>query len=99
MLVREGVDRALASPSTFATIGELRERDDPSATRPRGREPSDAVTRSGVTSRPQVYEVARQRHPERWASGQTRAWDAPREVFLNPTKDTRLNTPDHALAA
>jgi transposase InsO family protein len=37
-----------------------------------------------------VYEEARKRHPERWSTGRTRAWTAPAEVILNPTKDTRL---------
>lgn len=52
-----------------------------------------------LVARRAVYEAARQRHPERWASGRTRAWNAPQEVLLNPTKDTRLNITDHAMAA
>jgi transposase InsO family protein len=52
-----------------------------------------------LEARRQLYENARRRHPERWARGRTRAWAAPREVLLNPTKDTRLQTPDHAMAA
>lgn len=52
-----------------------------------------------LEARRAVYEAARRRHPERWASGRTRAWEAPQEVLLNPTKDTRLKTCDHAEAA
>jgi putative transposase len=46
-----------------------------------------------------VYEAARQRHPARWAGRPTRAWTAPQEVVLNPTRDTRLHTNDRAAAA
>ena len=46
-----------------------------------------------------VYEKARRRHPDRWARSQTRDWQAPQEVFLNPVKDTRLGVAHHAVAA
>jgi len=46
-----------------------------------------------------VYETARQAHPERWAGRDTRAWDAPPEVVLNPTPDTRLQRRHPAKAA
>jgi len=52
-----------------------------------------------LDGRRDVYEAARRRHPERWATGRTRAWKAPQNVLLNPTKDTRLHIHDHALAA
>lgn len=35
-----------------------------------------------------VYEAARRRHPERW-TGNTRAWNRPVEVALNPSDATR----------
>jgi len=54
---------------------------------------SDAI----LEHRQAVYEEARRRHPERW-SGNTRAWKAPREVFLNPSPETRLQL-QHAIAA
>jgi putative transposase len=34
-----------------------------------------------------VYEAAKERNPRRW-SGETRTWKAPKEVFLNPDKET-----------
>jgi len=37
-----------------------------------------------------VYEAARRRHPERWGSRPTRAWEAPSEVVLNPATHTPL---------
>jgi putative transposase len=43
-----------------------------------------------------VYEEARQRHPERWSTGRTRAWTASADVILNPTKDTRLKQYEQA---
>lgn len=46
-----------------------------------------------------VYEAARQRHPERWPRGQTRAWGAPPVVLLNPTKDTRFEAAQMKVAA
>lgn len=52
-----------------------------------------------LAARRAVYEAARRRHPERWAGRKTRPWAAPRDVLLNPTKDTRLETPVHAAAA
>ena len=38
--------------------------------------------------RKQVYELAKEQHPERW-SGNTRNWDATGEVWLNPPKELR----------
>lgn len=38
-----------------------------------------------VTKRKQLYEAAKQKHPERWA-GQTRNWELPQTVYLNPTE-------------
>lgn len=46
-----------------------------------------------------VYEKARRRHPERWACGTTRAWQAPQDVVLNPVKDTRLGVAHYEVAA
>lgn len=40
--------------------------------------------------RRRVYEAAKRAHPERWAGRDTRAWNAPIDVVLNPTPDTRL---------
>lgn len=34
-----------------------------------------------------VYEKAKRKHPERW-SGSIRKWEEPKNVFLNPTKET-----------
>jgi putative transposase len=33
--------------------------------------------------RTEIYEAAKNKHPERW-SGQTRNWELPQEVILNP---------------
>lgn len=52
-----------------------------------------------LANRRAVYEQARQRHPERWAGRQVRAWDHPSTVTLNPMKDTRLDNHDHAHTA
>ena len=52
-----------------------------------------------LASRRAVYELARQRHPERWAGREVRAWNHPSTVTLNPMKDTRLENHDHAHAA
>lgn len=49
----------------------------------RHRGEADAI----LEKRRHIYEAARQKNPERW-SGATRAWHAPREVFLNPDKQT-----------
>lgn len=38
-----------------------------------------------LAGRKTVYEAARKRNPQRW-SGKTRAWEAPKEVVLNPAK-------------
>ena len=46
-----------------------------------------------------VYEAARRRHPERWSRGETRAWNAPPVVLLNPSKDTRLEAARTKIAA
>lgn len=42
-----------------------------------------------LTARKQVYEQARQRHPERW-SGTTRDWSHTGTVWLNPDKSDEL---------
>lgn len=52
-----------------------------------------------LAKRRAVYERARQRHPERWGSRPVRTWEHPATVTLNPTKDTRIDIPDHALSA
>jgi len=49
----------------------------------------DGSTEVIIARRLRVYEQARKRHPERWARNM-RNWDAPREVFLNPSKETLL---------
>lgn len=41
-----------------------------------------------LTHRKAIYEAARRRNPTRW-SGDTRAWKADEEVFLNPSKKPR----------
>jgi transposase InsO family protein len=46
-----------------------------------------------------VYQAAKQAHPERWGSRPTRTWEAPQEVFLNPTPDTRLQLAARNIAA
>jgi len=51
-----------------------------------------------LEARRKVYDEAQRLHPERWARGEVRSWDAPQEVFLNPSKDTRLHTSDRAAA-
>ncbi len=43
---------------------------------------ADAALRA---NRVAVYEAAKAKHPQRW-SGPTRNWDAPHEVWLNPSK-------------
>ena len=40
-----------------------------------------------MTGLEQIYETARQRHPERW-SGNTRRWESVKEVRLNPEKQS-----------
>lgn len=40
--------------------------------------------------RKQVYEAAKERHPERW-SGNTRDWDLAQEVWLNPERAKAVN--------
>jgi transposase InsO family protein len=55
---------------------------------------SDAI----LDRRKAVYEAARRRNPQRW-SGDTRAWKAPAEVILNPTKASALETKESAVAA
>jgi transposase InsO family protein len=56
---------------------------------------ADAV----LARRRAVYKVAQQTHPQRWGSRPTRVWQAPTEVFLNPTPDTRLRTAKRRVAA
>lgn len=51
-----------------------------------------------LSQRKAVYEAAKRRHPARW-SGRTRAWKADTKVFLNPTKQTRLERMGNAMAA
>lgn len=51
-----------------------------------------------LEQRREVYEAAKRRHPERWA-GPTRNWKADDIVFLNPTKETRVEMKGHAAAA
>jgi putative transposase len=55
---------------------------------------ADAV----LKHRRRVYAEARQKNPGRW-SGPERAWKAPAVVFLNPTKETRTQELNHAIAA
>ncbi len=43
-----------------------------------------------MVSRKEVYEIAKAKHPKRW-SRDTRNWDLPEEVWLNPPKEK--NTP------
>ena len=43
-----------------------------------------------IANRIEVYEEARVRHPERW-SGNTRNWNLPAEVYLNPEKSEDIN--------
>lgn len=56
---------------------------------------ADAV----LEARRTVYQAAKRAHPERWGSRPTRAWQAPQEVFLNPTPDTRLQLAAQRIAA
>ena len=42
-----------------------------------------------LKARRNVYEAARQRNPQRWNGRDTRRWDAPSDVLLNPSKLTR----------
>ena len=51
-----------------------------------------------LQGRRDVYADARQRHPERW-SGAPRAWEAPKDVLLNPDLETRLQLGGHKSAA
>ena len=39
-----------------------------------------------MTQRDEVYAAAKAKHPERW-SGNTRNWELPNAVFLNPEKE------------
>jgi len=39
-----------------------------------------------LEKRKEVYEEAKQKNPERWASGKTRNWEPIQEVALNPSK-------------
>jgi transposase InsO family protein len=51
-----------------------------------------------LAKRHEVYEQARQRHPERW-SGATRNWDRVEVVKLNPDAETNHSGEAHAAAA
>jgi transposase InsO family protein len=51
-----------------------------------------------LAKRREVYEEARQRHPERW-SGHTRNWDRVEVVRLNPDAETKHADEAHAEAA
>ncbi|MEO5934878.1 MAG: IS3 family transposase, partial [Duganella sp.] len=46
----------------------------------------DGRDASILQHRKQVYEAAKQRHPERW-SGTTRDWELKGEVWLNPERN------------
>ncbi len=52
-----------------------------------------------LKARRAVYKKAMRRNPTRWAGSTTRAWEAPKEVLLNPAKHTRLGTTRLAEAA
>jgi len=43
------------------------------------------MDRERLEHRKAVYESAKRRHPQRW-SGNTRNWEAPGSVSLNPSK-------------
>lgn len=49
----------------------------------------DGTAAEILKKRRDAYELARRRHPERWAR-HARKWDAPRVVLLNPSLETRL---------
>lgn len=51
-----------------------------------------------LAKRQRVYELARQRHPERWR-GTTRKWDRVEVVCLNPDSKTKHSDEAHAAAA
>ena len=51
----------------------------------------DGQAEAVLEERKQVYLAARERHPQRWNDRDVRNWEAPREVFLNPTKMTRTS--------
>ena len=64
--------------------------------------PSDRHAGRGdavLAGRRAVYKAAQQIHPQRWGGRPTRAWQAPTEVFLNPTPDTRLQVAEPRVAA
>ncbi len=42
-----------------------------------------------LKARTRVYAAARERYPQRWNARPPRDWNAPEEVFLNPSKMTR----------
>lgn len=58
----------------------------------------DRKDESILAKRRAVYEAARTRNPERWART-TRTWQAPQEVYLNPSKETRLELSEKRNAA
>ena len=41
-----------------------------------------------LAGRREVYEAAKERHPERWNGRETRDWTLPDEVYLNPSKES-----------
>ncbi|MBO9484605.1 IS3 family transposase, partial [Salinisphaera sp. G21_0] len=43
-------------------------------------------TKALMDNRKQVYQLAKQRHPERWGKRATRNWDLDDEVWLNPDR-------------
>jgi len=51
-----------------------------------------------LAKRHQVYQTARNAHPERWA-GKTRNWDRTDEVQLNPDRPIVLEKTENLLAA
>ncbi len=43
-----------------------------------------------LTKRKNVFELAKQQHPERW-SGETRKWEYQAEIWLNPVRSDRID--------
>ncbi len=39
-----------------------------------------------LNNRDTVYQMAKEKHPARWAKRQTRNWQLPNEVTLNPNR-------------
>ena len=46
----------------------------------------EGVEKEIMNQRKAVYAAAKSKHPERW-SGDTRNWELPRTVYLNPEKE------------